>query len=313
MQTRRDFCQYALGAAALTGLPCARVLAAESENVRGVRLGATTWSLRDLRRLPGRDNVADVIKALQFSGVHEVDLFSYNIEPAGPDTGPAAPPPPAAYPVVIHKWTPEEIAVAMRALRNTTREWRLNTPAAYYEGIRDQFAGAGIGIAAYTMNYGEDFTDEEINATFLQAISLGASSITTSGSPATCRRLAPFAEKHRMNVSLTGAGLPQGLPSTYFKVNLDIGLLTAANGSPVAWIQENHNTIARITVKDRRRGNGRNEDWGEGDTPVQDVLRLVRDRKFTFPVFAEYEYLGLGTPMEELKKCMDYMRSTLAS
>jgi hypothetical protein len=317
MHTRRDFGRFALGSFALgtTSLACLPVSmawGAKSESVNGVRLGATTYSLRDLRRIPGRDNVDEVIKALQFSGVTEVDLFSYNIEPAGPDTGPAAPPPPAAYPVTVHKWTPDEVAAATLALRNATREWRLNTPAVHYETIRGKFAIAGIGITAYTMNYGDDFTDGEIDATFRQAKTLGASSITSPGTAATIKRLVPFAEKHRMNVSLTDSSVVSALPSKYFKVNLDIGQFTASNGAPVAWIQENHEAIARITVKDRRRNRGRNEEFGEGDTPVLDVLRLVRDKKYPFPVLAEYEYLGLGTPAEELKKCMDFMRSALA-
>jgi sugar phosphate isomerase/epimerase len=212
--------------------------------------------------------------------------------------------------VTIHKWTPEEIAAATLALRNSTREWRLKTPAAYYEAIRGKFAAAGIGIAAYTMNYGDDFTDDEIDATFRQAKALGASSITSPGAAA--KRLAPFADKHRMNVSLTDPKASSALPSKYFKVNLDIGQFTAAGGSPVAYIQENHEAIARITVKDRRRNQGRNEEFGEGDTPIQDVLRLVRDKNYAFPVYAEYEYLGLGTPAEELKKCMDYIRKAVA-
>ena len=80
----------------------------------------------------------------------------------------------------------------------------------------------------------------------------------------------------------------------------------------MAFIQENHAVIAQLTVKDRRRNQGKNEQYGDGDTPIQDVLRLVKEKKYTFPVYAEYEYLGLGTPAEELQRCMDYMRSALA-
>ena len=312
MYSRRDFGKLALSTTAFAGLPASMAFGAKSESSSGVRLGATTYSLRDLRRTPGKDNIDDVIKALKFSDVTEVNLFSYNTEPAGPDTGPAAPPPPAAYPVTIHKWTPEEIAAAMLALRNRTREWRLNTPANHYETIRARFDAAGIGVTSYTLNFGDDFTDEEIDVTFRQAKTLGASSITSPGASATVKRLAPFAEKHQMNVALTDYSLSTGLPSKYFKVNADIGQLTAANGAAVAYIQENHDAIAQLTIKDRRRNRGKNEQFGDGDTPIQDVLRLVKDKKYTFPVFAEYEYVGLGTPTEELKRCMDYMRSAVA-
>ena len=100
--------------------------------------------------------------------------------------------------------------------------------------------------------------------------------------------------------------------SSDLKANVDIGAMTAANESAIAWMQENHEAVGQLTIKDRRRNKGNNEQWGDGDTPIKDVLRLVKEKKYTFPVFAEYEYLGLGTPGEELQRCMDYMRSAVA-
>lgn len=126
------------------------------------------------------------------------------------------------------------------------------------------------------------------------------------------KRLAPVAEKYQMNVALTDFTLASALPSKRFKVNADIGAITAANGSPLAWLQENHDAVAQVIIKDRRRNKGMNEQFGDGDTPIQEVLRLIKAKKYTFPVFAEYEYIGLGTPAEELQRCMDYMRSAIA-
>jgi sugar phosphate isomerase/epimerase len=320
MYTRRDIGKLALGGMALTAS------AASGDSgigaAGGVRLGATTWSLRDLPRIPGKDNIDDLIKPLKSAGVTEIDLWSYSTEPAGPNTGPGAPPPPAAYPIRIHTFSKEEIAAAMLQARNMLRDFRLNTPANYYENIRAKFDAAGIAVSAYTVKYDETFTDEEIDVTFGHARVLGASSITAPGASEIMKRLAPFAEKHRMNVALSDFTLATSLPSTrfssmhfssmHFKVNADVGAITAANGSPVAWILENYDAISQITVKDRRRNKGQNEQFGDGDTPIQDVLRLVKQKKYTFPVFAEYEYLGLGTPAEELQHCMDYMRSALS-
>src|SRR3954468_19581812 len=101
MYTRRNFGKFALGTTALT------LFASD-----GVRIGATTWSLRDLPRVPGQNNVDDLIKPLKSAGVTEIDLWSYNVEPAGPNFGPGAPPPPAAYPVKVKTFSPEEIAAA---------------------------------------------------------------------------------------------------------------------------------------------------------------------------------------------------------
>ncbi len=321
MHTRRDIGKFALSGlalrtAALVGLPASSVFGSVEASL-SVRLGATTWSLRDLPRVPGKDNVEDLIKPLKDAGVTEVDLWSYNTEPAGPNFGPGAPPPPAAYPVQVHHFTPEEISAANIAVRKLLLDYRMTTPESHYEAIRAKLAAAGIKVSAYSVKYDDTFADDEIDVTFRQAKALGATSITALGltaasKPETLKKLVPFAEKHQMNVSLPDFAFAGALPSPRFKVNADIGAITAANGSPVAFIQENQASIAQITIKDRRRNKGKNEQFGDGDTPIQEVLRLVRDKKYAFPVFVEYEYLGIGTPAEELQRCMDYARVAIA-
>lgn len=308
MITRRDFSKYAAGTAAFATLPVTKLFAADGS----VRLGATTYSLRDLPRIPGEDNISDLIKPLKAAGVTEIDLWSYNAEPAGPNTGPAAPPPPAAYPIKIHTFTKEEIAAAMAQARNLTRDWRMNTPANHFENIRAKLDAAKIAVTSYNVKYDDSFTDQEIDITFHQAKVLGASSIAVPGTPEVAKRLAMFAEKNQMHIAVSDYAIAPTLPSKWVKVNLDIGAVTAANASPVAWLQENHDAVAQLTIKDRRRNKGMNEQWGDGDTPINDVLKLVKAKNFTFPVYAEYEYLGLGTPGEELQRCMDYMRSAVA-
>jgi L-ribulose-5-phosphate 3-epimerase UlaE len=65
-------------------------------------------------------------------------------------------------------------------------------------------------------------------------------------------------------------------------------------------------------VKDRKKNDGPNMPWGEGDTPIKQVLLLLRDKKYPLPALVEYEYRGTGTPVEEVQKCLDYMRRALA-
>jgi len=319
MYTRRDIGKLALGTAAAAALPASRLFAVPVAAVESVRLGATTFSLRDLPRIPGKDNIADLIKPLQDAGVKSIDLWSYNAEPAGPNTGPGAPPPPAAYPIKIKVFTPEEIAAAMKQARDLVREFRLGHAdsklgftANHYQEVRSKFDAAGIAVTSYSVKYDDSFTDPEIDATFQQAKTLGAKSISVPGPAAVIKRLAPFAEKHDMNIGVTDFNLVSSLPSKRFKINLDIGAVTAANGSPIAWIQENHESIGQVLITDRRRNKGSSEQWGQGDTPVEAVLKLIKDKNFTFPVMADYEYIGLGTPGEELQRCMDYMRDSIA-
>jgi len=321
MVSRRDF-----GKLALAGIPLSAAWSASDSLIGGVRLGVDTYSYRDLLRNPGHDNVDDVIRALQFAGVHEVELSSANSEPAGPNTGPAVPPPPSAYPPPITAPKPEEVAAAKLAVRNDLRRWRLATPAANHEAIRGKFQAAGLSLFAYRVDYDEQFTEPEIDVTFQQAKALGVEAIASLTTMNTARRLAPFAEKYGMTVALhntAGEKDPNAIASpqsfvtalamsNHFRLNLDIGHFTAANHEAVAFIQENHASISHIQIKDRTRNGGGNERFGDGDTPIKDVLTLVKEKKLPIPLFVEYEYLGLGAPREEVGKCIAYVKAALA-
>jgi hypothetical protein len=50
--------------------------------------------------------------------------------------------------------------------------------------------------------------------------------------------------------------------------------------------------------------------FGEGDTPIVAVLRLLRDRKWDIPAHIEYEYRGTDT-IAEVTKAYDYCRQAL--
>lgn len=333
MQSRRQF-----GRALFAGIPVSLVAAAINSTVKGVRLGVCTYSFRDFPRTPGTDNVDAIIQALQDVGGGVIELFSPNVEPAtefsarprpaGGPGGPARSAPPSGPP------SPERMA-AMRARMNSPeakkaredlRQWRLSTPASHFKEIAKKFDSAGITVYAYTLNYRDDFTDEELAKTFEQAKALGAHTIASSTQLSMLPRLAPLAEKYKMKVALHGHSSvndpnefssPETFQkaldmSKYFMVNLDIGHFTAANFDPVAYITEHHDRITHLHIKDRKKNNGPNEPFGEGDTPIKPVLQLLRDKKYAIPALVEYEYRGTGTSVEEVKKCLSYMRDALA-
>jgi sugar phosphate isomerase/epimerase len=196
----------------------------------------------------------------------------------------------------------------------------------YFKGMRKKFDDAGINIYAYTVNYNSDFTDPEIDKTFEQAKAIGVNTIATSTRVSMTKRLLGFADHHKINVAFHGhaeydkpdefstpATFQQALDmSKYAKVNLDIGHYTAANLDPVAYIEEHHDRISHLHMKDRKKNKGENTEWGKGDTHIKEVLVLLRDKKYPIPAFIEYEYKGNGTSIEEVKKCMAYMRQALA-
>jgi len=140
------------------------------------------------------------------------------------------------------------------------------------------------------------------------------------------KRLAALADKHQMVVGLHGHSniedpnefaTPESFAaamkmSKYFKVNLDVGHFTAANYDAVAYIREHHADITNLHLKDRKKNQGDNTPWGQGDTPIKEVLQLLKKEKWPIPADIEYEYKGAGTSPQEVKKCMDYARQALA-
>jgi hypothetical protein len=308
------------------GLPAWAALAAGNDSiVAGVHLGAATYSFRDLPRTQGKDNIDAIIQATRYAGVAEIELFSANIEPA-PRVLPPDPPVPYGTPRPARTPDSPEVVALRNRNRDELRQWRLATGPDFFQTARGKFDAAGIALFAYTINYNDSFTDGEIDATFRQAKWLGAGVIASSTTLSVAQRLAPFAERHAIVVALHGhsntrdanqfAGpesFNKGLAlSRQFRVNLDIGHFTAANSDAVQYIRDNHQRITHLHIKDRRRNDGTNEQFGEGDTPIKEVLALLKKERYPIRAFVEYEYAGLRSSRDEVKRCMEYMSAALA-
>ena len=298
---RREFGKSALAALALPRAPWAI-----DSHVAGVRLGVQTYSFRELPRAPGADAVDDVIKAMKDIGLGECELFAPQVEPVFA-TGRGAPPAEAAR-------TREEL-----------RRWRLETPLDHFRDVRKKFEAAGISVYAYNYSPNASFTDAEIERGFEMTKALGAEIITASTTLDVARRIVPFAEKHRMTVAMHGHSRldpnefasPESFAaamkmSKYFKVNLDIGHFTAANFDPVAYVREQHENITNLHLKDRKKDQGDNTIWGEGDTAIRAVLQLLKHERWPIRAYIEYEYRGQGSPVDEVRKCFDYCKRALA-
>ena len=98
--------------------------------------------------------------------------------------------------------------------------------------------------------------------------------------------------------------------SKYFAINLDIGHFVAAGYDPVTFIQEHHKQITNLHLKDRKKDHGKNTPWGEGDTPIKEVLTLMKQKRYPIPINIEYEYQGADS-IAEVKKCFQYAKDAL--
>jgi sugar phosphate isomerase/epimerase len=315
MQTRREFGKTVIATLAATGVAGgARI----HSTVKGVQLGAITYSYRDLPHAPGGDATDAIIAALKADQIGIIELYSPGIEPAGPGG-------PGGGGGRGRSQDPEAQARAAKA-REDLRQWRLATPMSHFAGVKKKFNDAGVDIFAYTINYRNDYTDPEIDKTMEQCHALGTHIIAASTQVTMAQRLVPFAEKHGIQIAFHGHANTRdsnefATPETFakalamsknYRINLDIGHFTAANYDAVAFIQENHEHITHLHMKDRKKNDGDNQEWGNGDTPIGAVLQLLRDRKYRIPALVEYEYKGTGTSTEETKKCMDFARAALA-
>lgn len=289
MLNRREFTTLALSTIAWPKL------LAQTNTVGGVTLGAQTYSFRQMERPQGRDMSDVLVKAFTDCGLRDCELWSPMLEP-------------------------------VKAPREELRKWRVETPLDHFAAIRRKFNAAGITIRAFNYSFNDSFTDPEIDRGFEIARALGAGFITASSTLTSAKRVAPFAEKHKMVVAMHNHSnlkdpnefaTPESFAaamalSKYFKINLDIGHFTAANFDAVAYLREQHANITNLHIKDRRRDQGPNVEWGTGDAPIREVLQLLKQNKWPIAAYLEYEYKGEGTPVDEVKKGLAYMRAALA-
>jgi sugar phosphate isomerase/epimerase len=320
--TRRDF-----GKAALAAIPFSSALANINSKFAGVQIGTITYSFRETNDLDA------IIKMTAQCGLGEVELMSNHAESfAGvPTPAPAVPAPAAASgqaPLRVPRppMTDEQIAAA-RARNEHVRKWRLSVSMDKFKEVRSKFDAAGIQLQLLCFNMNEAITDDEIEYAFEMANALRVNAISCSTQVTVSKRVAPFADKHKMMFGFHGHdatwdpnefATPESFAiamsySKYLGVNLDIGHFTSGNYDAVAYIKEHHARITNLHLKDRKRDHGGNVPWGQGDTPIKEVLLLLKKEKYPIPANIEYEYgkPGMDT-VAEVTKCLQYCKSALA-
>ena len=322
MYSRREFGKLALASLPLT-LAFVEGQAKGNSKINGVRVGVQSYSFRTM-------SLDDAIKAMKDIGIGECELFSGHVEPR-PNMSPGMTmpgPPPGGAGGGRAQLTPEQQAArreAMQKAAEETKKWRLTVSLDHFKDIRKKFDAAGIVLQAYNYSFNDRFSDEEIDRGFQFAKALGVKIITASSTLSSAKRVAPFADKYKITVAMHGHSnltdpnefaKPESFEaalamSKYFAVNLDIGHFFAAGYDPVDYIQKNYKRITNLHIKDRKKDNGPNTVWGQGDTPIKPVLQLLKTRKYNIPANIEFEYRGEDT-VAEVRKCFEYIKGALA-
>jgi sugar phosphate isomerase/epimerase len=310
MLTRREFIEAAAGAIA-AGAAGTRLHARETR-IAGVSVGAISYCFRSIPRPAAGDYMDTLIDAFQQTGIGLCELESARVEPEPAIPGGGR--------------VPAAITPEYTKRREELRQWRLTTPLARFEEIRGKFTRAGIDLFGYVVTFSDDFTDAEIDRSFQFAQTLGVGVIGTNQTRVPMGpRLVTFAEKYKVALGWhnhANVSDPTEIASVesferlfalspLFKANLDIGHFVAGNNDPIAFMRRHHNRISHLHLKDRRRNNGPNQTWGEGDTPVGDVLRLLRSEKYPIVAVIEYEHVGQASAIDEVRTCKRFIEQAL--
>ncbi len=321
--SRRRFLGTAAAAAAFSAVPFnysfARGIANKKPNskVNGVQLGITTYSYRQISH-----SLEEVLEYVLKAGVNALEMRLVLEEGLGIPSGPPRPPRGTQ---LSDKEKAEQVEAA-NVLREEQRQWRLSLPMSKYADVRKMYNNAGVDmhIAKFAPS---KWTDEEIDYAYKASNVLGAYGITDEASVEACKRLGKFAEKHNSlaiyhtHGQFNEPGFDIDTMLGYSKanrLNLDVGHYYGSTGQhPNEIIEKYHDLIPMIHMKDKTGPNDANPNtsvpFGEGGTPIADVLLLLKKEKWPIDVFVELEYKipEDSDPVKEVVKCIDYMRNIL--
>jgi len=283
----------------------------------GVQMGVITYSFRSM---PGSiDQLIDYCKTCGISAIElmgePAEAFAGSPVPfgGGPNRDSNAP------------------KLSMQERNKLAKEWRETVGMEKFVELRKKFNKEGISIYAYKPNaLNENNSDGEIEYALKAAKALGATSVTVEipNKPAQSKRLGDLASKHKVYVGYhahtqaTDTAWDEALAqSPYNSLNLDCGHYIAAGGnntkeSLLALIEAKNDRITSMHLKDRKNktNGGENMPWGQGDTPIKEILNLLKTKKYKIPVSIELEY-NIPTDsnaVKEVSKCIAFAKNILS-
>jgi sugar phosphate isomerase/epimerase len=347
LYTRRD-----LGKIALAAGTAAKLMAAKPNSIfGGVQIGAITYSFR---ALPGTaEDTLRYCLDCGISAIELMSNAAESYAgipgqagrgggPGGPGRGPGGPPggAPGGAPGGRGQGrgraplTPEQQAAQQKGAEEV-KQARLSVSMDKYKAFRKMYEDAGVMIYAFKLEPTMAMSDQEYEYIWNVGETLGANHITMElpTDDALLQRVAEYAAKRKLRIAFHthGQGGDSGFDkalaaSSYTALNLDVGHYYGVNGkSPVPVIEKHHDRIASLHLKDRKgptsaaensgpRGGGPNMPWGQGETPLKEILQLMKTQKYNFPGSIEYEY---DTPqgsdvLTEVKKCVQFCKDALS-
>jgi sugar phosphate isomerase/epimerase len=224
--------------------------------------------------------------------------------------------------------TPEQQA-AQDKYNAEIKAWRLAAPMDKFAQLKKVFNDAGVRIHIVKWSPAR-WSDEEIDYAFKTAKALGANAVSEELSLDAAKKLGPFAEKHGMviafhnHMQFATAGFendvlkPALAVSRAVKMNFDIGHFQGSTGRhPNEIINQYKDRIFSLHLKDKTGPKttppNTNQVWGQGETPLAEVLLKVRDEKLPYYCDIELEYpiAAWSTSVKEVRTCVSFARQLL--
>ncbi len=326
--TRREFLEkstaavtgFSLIGSSVVGAPAiVRNLDKPNSKFSGVQVGTISYSFRSLP-----SDAEQILKYCIDCNISAIELMGNTGEAfAGAphtSTEPRIAPPSGSR----TEPTAEEVAEREQKAKEVAT-WRSSVSMDKFVRLRKMYNDAGVSIYAWKPSaLGEKNSDAEIEYALRSAKALGASHVTVElpSNPAQSKRLGAFGLKHKMGIGYHGhlqqtfTAWDEALAQSKFNgLNCDIGHYVAAGFDPIPLIHAKYERIYSMHIKDRKSkaNGGDNMPWGEGDTPIVQVLQLMKRNRLKFPATIELEYPvpADSDAVQEVTACVEYCRRAL--
>lgn len=311
--TRREFAKLALAALPGAGLLSAvnRLTAAEAPAKPNSKFAGVQIGMNVPYSFGGKDLSGDeILKNCLQLGLSGLEL--------------------RAQPVELFLGAPVELVAPKKGApkipdaAQKLREWRKSVAMERVQEFRKKYETAGVFIEIVKVDGIFKMSDEELDYAFTLAKALGGRAMSSeiSHKEEELKRIGQFADKHQFMVGYHGHATtkPEHWEAAFALAkfngaNVDLGHFVAGNNiSPVPFLKKYHERVTHVHLKDRKYNNGPNTPFGQGDTPIAEVLRLIRDEKWKIQGTIEFEYkIPAGSDrMTELAKTIQFCRNALA-
>jgi sugar phosphate isomerase/epimerase len=223
--------------------------------------------------------------------------------------------------------TPEQQA-AQQEQANKLKAWRTSVSMDTFKKLRKMYNDAGVTIYAWKQ-LNPNMSDEEFEYIFNVAEALGCTHTTLElpTDPAQLKRIGDFALKKKVYAAYhTHAQGSMTAFNQAFAIskgnmaNVDFGHYVAAGnvgGTPMQFLEKFHSRIASFHLKDRTLPEhcSLNLAWGTGETPINEILQMVKKNQWKMPASIEMEYtIPEGSDaVKEVRTCVEYCRNALTA